>query len=814
MACSEFIRNINKSIDVCNNFIIDTTTSDDVKYNYVCVFPSVTYQNYFKMLKKMWEQNVKKLEKKSEPNLKSRLIFLIMDYLIENKESLTEENIIKFKNFIKKIKTEKIGDILDDDFFINVVTNIINLKKYKIDENITHTIIFFIKTIRDNCYGELTNILIDFIKNYLISKIGNDVDFTKEDMKKINKNIVSILKNLNITNIYSLFNNIITSSATMLYKLNSFSVGSELDELLPNELGESMKKYFITLLSTYYNNLHPIIWAQILRQMMKNIFIDKPITPKEIYAFMANNLILNSGPFILKTIQMVRPFIDEETQKKYNLTKLTYPLLEENQINMILKKILYNYDLYEIIRQNSASVGHVCFVKNVIDNQIYVIKIIKPVSIAQSCWEYKTLTSIEFENICEREYIKNVLESNGNEMNTQNEIENLIEGHKYYTDNYKNVFGVDLKYEITTIQNIKNIIKDDCWFALTMDVAEGIPLSKLTEDNSIKEILQSSQITAYKTKLHRCLDLLVYKFFYNLLHNGFYHGDLHSGNIFFSYDKNKLTLIDFGATGKLNLLEGDTDKMQLLKIIIMSLFYNFDAIFDDLTDLINNKCEGTNYIDKNSVPYKLLKKKLKHYKLLNIANEKIEENNYIKYINDLNTLDKIEEEKEIIHELTEEENKKNFDSIYSYLDRKQKKQETEKTIIEHRDVIPSMTEQIGASKSITFNRVIKEILEFYAINGVNVIVKVAEFSEFQKAYALLLGVLDNLGYNSYRTRMAMNKMIKNIESLKLLKHPITIAKIIKKYYDEYKNHKKIINLLNNNIKLKKYLMYKINFIKV
>ena len=112
--------------------------------------------------------------------------------------------------------------------------------------------------------------------------------------------------------------------------------------------------------------------------------------------------------------------------EKYKLTKLTYPKLTNEQINLMLSKVVNNWDMYRIIDNHSASVGHVSkVIKTNNPDKPFMIKMIKPLAIAQSCWEYKTLYNVFKEGTCEQTFIKNILESNGRELNVLNEIENI-----------------------------------------------------------------------------------------------------------------------------------------------------------------------------------------------------------------------------------------------------------------------------------------------------------------------------------------------------------------------------------------------------
>ena len=516
----------------------------------------------------------------------------------------------------------------------------------------------------------------------------------------------------------------------------------ELEKLIPNELG-TMKKFFITVISTYYDNIHPIIWTQIFKGIYENLLIELPFTKEDLFRCISKQILLNSGPFILKILQMIRPILSEELQQKYNLKKLTYPLLNNNETDLILNKILHNKEKYNILYSKSASVGHVIIVLNIDSNEKYVIKIIKPLSIAQSCWEYSVLYDIFDNESCESKFIKNMLNSNGREMNTKNEIENIKTAYKYYNCDYKSIYGIDIEAKLTTVKQIDNIIKDN-WYSLVMSLAPGIPLSDLIEQDLLKKD------TKYRASLHRSLDLLITQYFKTIALHGFYHGDLHSGNIFYSYKHKQMTLIDFGAVGNINLFENKEESKLLLEIIIMSIFYNFDEIFDKMTILLNTKCDKNTVIKMDSDEYISLKNRLYTYKMNNIKNHDNETKRKKQYEHDIFSDKRINDEKD----MNDHEEKTKIDSIYSYLEIKEKSKDI---IIENKEELPVFTEIIGDSENITFSRVLKEIIEFYAKNGVNIAIKLDEFYEFQKAYLLLLGVLYKVGYSSYRMQIAMNK---------------------------------------------------------
>ena len=593
--------------------------------------------------------------------------------------------------------------------------------------------------------------------------------------------VVSYLETADLTDVKNFFSRVVDDISDKLAGIYSFSVSDELNRLIPADLG-SLKEFFVRIISIYYENLHPIIWAQIFKQMVDNFLFDLPHTSDEFFQFVSKYLLLNSGPFILKTLQMVRPFLSAETAAKYNLTKLKYPLMEPNQIDLIMKKIIPNWEMYNVGGNFSASVGHVLMINPVENpNKIFIVKIIKPISIAQSCWEYQTLYNVYPAGSCERTFVQSIIKSNGKEMNVKNEIKNIDLGHKYYTGDYKNTFGYDVNAKLTTLENMPGIINPDCWFALAVTLAPGIPLSELVESNLLQED------TRYRAKLHRCLDLLVYHFFYGIMQAGFYHGDLHAGNIFFSYDRRQMTLIDFGAVGELDVFADDSNTHKLLQIVIMSIFYNFDGVFDQMTNLLNSKCvKEKEFIDKNSSEYKKFRKQLRAYRINNIINNDKQVAQSGKYIHDLNSKQRIQDEKigtrgSIVAKPTYPVVS---DSIYSHLELRRPNREI---VVENRteDILAPFTNVGNTSININigFPAILEMIIKFYAKSGINIAIKFTELYEFQKAYALLLGVLNKTGYNPYRTGWAIKKAIVQFGNVPFSK-PGKIFSLYKDYATE------------------------------
>ena len=79
-----------------------------------------------------------------------------------------------------------------------------------------------------------------------------------------------------------------------------------------------------------------------------------------------------------------------------------------------------------------------------------------------------------------------------------------------------------------------------------------------------------------------------------------------------------------------------------------------------------------------------------------------------------------------------------------------------------------------------------------AVSGVNIAVKLNEFYEFQKAYALLLGVMGKVGYNGYRTSIFLKKCFKDPRNLKLILRATRLAHVLTLYNQEKKVYKDFV----------------------
>lgn len=585
------------------------------------------------------------------------------------------------------------------------------------------------------------------------------------------------------------------------------SIRGELNSLIPNELG-AMKEYFVNIIASYYEKLHPIIWAQIIKAAIDNFTKEAPMSYFELFSFGSKCLLVNSGPYILKILQLVRPVLSMELKQKYNLVNSSYPLMTDHQVNMICDKVFVKRDgspdpkkIYKKVVDFSASVGHVRLFQNVTldktdEKKVFILKIIKPLSIVQSCWERSVLAPLHTKGSCEYNFVMNMIESNGREMNVQNEKENINRAYDIYTSTYSDAFGFDSGHSLTTLENIDDIIDEKVWYALTVTVADGNPLS-----NFIEKHLHKDEESRYLASLHRCFDLLVYKFFQGIMTDGFYHGDLHAGNIFFSYSKKKMTLIDLGAVGDLQIFDTSSEdvaeKMKtLVRIFCKFINGDFVGILGVLSKYINTLCpvrdersSEPKKVNENDEGYKNLEKVLAEFEAFNIANKdknsKITENNREKIFSQ----DAIDKENYEVSNIVSKRIETN--SMYDYLDLEMPVKET---IEESRltDVISDNNLEDTNSKSLV--DVLEEIFKYYATFGVNIAIKFGDLYEFQKAYGLILGVAKQIKYNSVRMSYAIEKSLLNSSSIKpVISHPFKSIEYALIYKEEANLKKNIKN---------------------
>ncbi|AYV83808.1 MAG: hypothetical protein Hyperionvirus12_5 [Hyperionvirus sp.] len=796
----KFISRLVDVINSCNTTIINNMTDAGMSYELVCVKPGVTYQKYFEILKPGWDKVVMELQgQRDECDTLASLIFLAKIGSMVNNPGGSAKKILDLSAIdLDNLSQEKLKAVLLDTLhgkgagseIQNIILEALAETIIKKGDDYTLNIKFeetaknFAKLMGSKSYCWMWDILsLVLTKKYekFVGKKSKDeiVQLMRADIAKIIGALGS-----EMTFDYAA---LMDSQVNKLTGMHAISIESELDKMIPDKLA-SLKKFFIKTISIYYNNLHPVVWAQIVRAIFVNFFVELPTTKDELFAFLSKQLLLNSGPFILKIIQQVRPVMPMELQKKYNLTKLTYPVMLPEQYNLILGKIVKGWDMYKIDYDKSASVGHVFIVHRVNDNYKFVIKLAKPMAIVQSCWEYDLLNSVFPVGSCEQQFVNSMLNATGVELYSPNEVKNIREAHKIYTMKYGELFeGTDIDASLTTVEVVEDVIVKDCWFGFAMTMAPGVPISSLIEG----DVSKLKGDTAFRATLHRCMDLFVYKFFINIAQYGFYHGDPHAGNIYFSYKDRLLTLIDFGAVGRIDIYKDDPVMQKLISIIIMSSFSNYGDLLDTMTELVNSKCAENSKIDVNSNEYKEFRGKLEEIRRENLLNAESSRELNRKYKEFLFSGERIGEENKLRKPLGEKVMAylpSEPGNPYLYLDINKYVGELAKE-----DAVRDNTEALpydfveSENKMVGFGEVLAKITEFYALSGVNIAIKFSEFYELLKAYVLLLGVLNQINYPSNRMGIVMGKMVYDKNNL----YKLTNVKAAYYMYNAYKEQAKL-----------------------
>lgn len=770
MDCLSALRQLSADVDETN---LDLTKNviriqnSEAELGQLCVTDGVTYQWYYETLAKKWSDTM---------------------------ESYLRENVCE-KQFSLKISRAGrfiTGDVSDtlEDIILEEVADQIEFSgppTFTVDPDLMVTLSNLTRILVTRCSCKLPELFRMYLGVYGDRWRKSFQGLTRPEIIQRLRNMYVAFKaslteyalgGFGVGNVYGLYKSLgaVGSNST---------VESELNKLIPSELGP-MKDFFVTTISAYYADFHPIFWAQVLKSSIDRFVDEAPLLPSEWFAFLSKGLLLNSGPFILKILQAVRPVLTPELAAKYNLTKLSYPLMHPDQVQMVCRSCISEWENYQILANYSASVGHVVKAKHNDSQKPIIIKIIKPLAAAQSCREFQELKSLFPRDSCEDKFVRGMLISNKEEMNVDNEIKNIDRAVLAYPTSYRDVFGLDCVANLDTVRVVRGVV-DPVWYCMAMTFAEGVPVSKLIEDD-----LLGGENNVFRATLHRSLDLLVYRFFQGILEHKFYHGDLHAGNIIFDCKTGKLTMIDFGAVGEMNLFSDDPDIEVIIQVAIMATFHNYVGILDLLSQTLNQKCQSsslqisypepgkvdvkdgvssqiTGLVDTSSPAYRKMQKKLLMLQRSKMGEDVAEKRRTQIMEQAIFSQDAIVKERTL-----PKPKKENGDpelGWFGALDT-----DGEADYCDPKRVIPGLP-KIPDSENPSSNEIMADIIKFFATNGVNVAVKFNEFYEFQKAYALLLGVLKDVGYSGYRTSTILSRVFSPANNLGQLTNLGSILKI-------------------------------------
>lgn len=555
------------------------------------------------------------------------------------------------------------------------------------------------------------------------------------------------------------------------------NMGEHLNELIPDNLGK-FKQFIIRVIVTYYDNLHPIVASHILCRLLLNFEKVLPTSQDEITSFVFKTTLLNSGPLILKMLQMVTVALDVPTKKKFGLERLEYPLINPRTVDDIFNNILAQPHLCDRVFDVSASVGHVRIMRwndyipgSARKSPKFVVKIIKAVTSAMtSCWEYELLSRI-FDPATEAENDQNIrqmLINNGEELDLRAEGTAMKKAHSLYTASYSDLFGVTYPMTLTTIQELDGVLKnqDTCWQAIAMELAPGRPLTKCVDDPKIMD----GDVT--QAALYRAFDMLTERFVFNLIEHGFAHGDLHAGNIFFCTDTAQMTIIDWGAVVDLNLFSQSPTIELLRRIVLYVSFFDFRAIVEAIVTFLGDEFDASNanldeFLDKmdayreDAVRFNIDHPTSKETYDAIFGSERIDSEGDIRCAKSGPILRDQLAAKSIYERYDVE-----FDTTCETRPLSQAVQWSKK------EIDGLKVEEFSS------NGVIVEIIQFFVENNVDVQSKFPELIAFQKAYALLLGVYTTFNYNPYRMQTAILRASLTWRHWKKLVHVGTLTDIV------------------------------------
>ena len=352
-SCIDLFNNFSKIISEINTQLVKNMLNSNVDYNLVCKIPALTFDNYYKVFAEKWDIMINNFVNNSD-KCSSSIQTMLFLYDLQKNNSIQE--ILKYKSTNSSLSNRDLNKTKIESFAIDSIIDVLTTTQENISITMDQNLIKYMKNLSGvlltYCNCQLIDVFTYVVGKYKLKYTAKLNGKSKEECANIIKTDYEYVKQM--LREYSTGKNNMNGDINIM----NFSIETELHKLIPDDLG-SLKQFFMKVIVRYYNNLHPIVWGQILKGIIDNIFIDLPLTPNEFFSFLSKQILLNSGPFILKIIQLISPVLTEEQAMRYNLKDIKYPLLERNQVNDVLKDIVVNYDTLQVFMDISASVGHV-----------------------------------------------------------------------------------------------------------------------------------------------------------------------------------------------------------------------------------------------------------------------------------------------------------------------------------------------------------------------------------------------------------------------------------------------------------------------
>lgn len=278
-----------------------------------------------------------------------------------------------------------------------------------------------------------------------------------------------------------------------------------------------------------------------------------------------------SGPVLQKFFQLVSEYVQSRHLKGYlDQLKENIPGFSFDEAKIILERTLgkpYEEVFSELDKTPvaAATVGQVHLGKLKLTGEEVAVKIRRPQIKKNVHHELKIIRSFIKEERILKLY-RRLEKSIWAELNFLKEGKNINEG-QFYSNKDKNLYAVKLIGFLPSSEEV-----------LIMSKAEGKSLSRFREKEDL-------------VKISRNLKHLYKKWIKNAVFgSGFFHADLHAGNIFYQNEgqyKGALTLLDFGSVGRLSQKE----QKSILKIAIGMIAQRPELIMKGFRPFEKMNCE-------------------------------------------------------------------------------------------------------------------------------------------------------------------------------------------------------------------------------
>lgn len=441
-------------------------------------------------------------------------------------------------------------------------------------------------------------------------------DFLKENIGQAlvtNEEILDKIKSIG-NDVFTELENTVNSLASSI----SFDkLGLEKLALIKVDGMGKIGDFILEVLKNYHKLQSTMDKRFIIATYLRTTMPDDPIEKK----FLAINKA--SGPFFHKIIQLVGDFIPETTAEgkrlKETLNEVKRSLLPINSydLDQLIKRVEQasgnRFKISVIKTLGVASVGHALLV-NLTDQsgkkQKVVLKFIKPGVKARA---YRDIDILK--PIAERLQVLSFLDGTINdilaELDFSKELKNLKMADEIYNSN-------DPNDPIKAVTSVKDFPENSEWIAMTL--APGKSFSEFGKEPAITDEQKIDRQIEYMVRgiaLEKLASKWMLKAFFDRK-DGFYHGDLHAGNILINIETDKiktflrnkygnikynvineemaktiptdlyqLSLIDFGNASYLK----PNERQHILNFLIATLdeVHSWDGFYDAYINLIDTK---------------------------------------------------------------------------------------------------------------------------------------------------------------------------------------------------------------------------------